>query len=98
MLAALATLRPSSALFSASPRARTQIGLFLLAYLAYSVGRWLTVGDLDTAQAHAEWIVDFERQLGIGTEETVQKALTGTVVLWLLNHLYLAAQLIVVPG
>ena len=80
------------------PRPRTQILLFGVAYLLYSVGRWLTVGDLDSATAHADWIVDVERRLGVGVETAVQDALTGTVALWILNHLYLAAQLIVVPG
>jgi hypothetical protein len=83
---------------SVSPRARTQIGLFLLAYLLYSVARWLTVGDLPSAQAHADWIMSLERHLGVADEATVQRALDGTVFLWLLNHLYLAAQLVVVPG
>jgi hypothetical protein len=83
---------------SVSPRARMQIGLFLLAYLLYSVARWLTVGDLPSAQAHADWIMDLERKLGVADEANVQRALDGTVFLWLLNHLYLAAQLVVVPG
>ena len=34
----------------------------------------------------------------VATEASVQGALTGTWVLWLLNHLYLAAQLVVLPG
>jgi hypothetical protein len=79
-------------------RGRVQIGIFLLAYLVYSIGRWLTVGDLGVAQANAHWIVDLERSLGAYVEAPVQEALTGTLVLWVLNHLYLAAQLIVVPG
>jgi PAP2 superfamily protein len=81
-----------------SRRAAKQIGVFLLAYLLYSAARWLTVGDLDSAKAHAEWILDLEQRLGIAWEASVQQALSGTWVLWLLNHLYLAAQLIVVPG
>jgi membrane-associated phospholipid phosphatase len=88
--------RPSTLL--PSRRARGQIGIVLLAYLLYSAARWLTVGDLPSAQAHAQWIVDRERDLGIAAEWSVQDALTGTPVLWLLNHLYLAAQLLVVPG
>jgi hypothetical protein len=81
-----------------SPRARTQIGLFLLAYLVYSLGRWVTVGDLPTATANAHWILDLEHDLGVASEAAIQQGLTGTVVLWILNHLYLAAQLVVVPG
>jgi PAP2 superfamily len=75
-----------------------QVGVFALAYLIYSAARWITVGDLSSAKAHADWILHFERHLGVADEASVQKALTGTWLLWLLNHLYLAAQLIVVPG
>src|ERR671915_232296 len=78
--------------------ARAQIGIFLLAYLVYSAARWVAVGDLATAQDHAGWIMDLERDLGIATESSVQDALSGTWIIWLLNHAYLAAQLLVVPG
>jgi hypothetical protein len=81
-----------------SARARRQIGLFLLAYLVYSAARWVTVGDLSSAQSHAAWIVHLERRLGVYTEADVQRALTGTPWIWILDHLYLSAQLIVVPG
>jgi len=81
-----------------SPRARLQFGVFLLAYLLYSAARYITVGDLSSAQAHAEWIVDLERKLGVYTEAGVQSTLTGTPAIWILNHLYLAAQLVVLPG
>jgi PAP2 superfamily len=81
-----------------SPRARAQLGILLLAYLLYSAARWLTVGDLPTAQAHAEWILELEQDIGVAWEASFQTALDGTWALWLLNHLYLAAQLIVVPG
>ena len=83
---------------SLSPRARMQIGVFLFAYLVYSAARWVTIGELDVAQANADWIMDLEDKLGVATEASVQGALTGTWVLWLLNHLYLAAQLVVLPG
>jgi hypothetical protein len=75
-----------------------QIGIFALAYLLYSAARWITVGDLSTARAHADWIMDLEHHLGVATEASVQTALSGTWVIWLLNHLYLAAQLVVLPG
>jgi membrane-associated phospholipid phosphatase len=81
-----------------SPAARKQIGLFGLAHLLYSAARWVTVGDLPSAQAHAAWIVQAERDLGVATEASVQRGLDGTWVIWILNHLYLAAQLVVVPG
>jgi hypothetical protein len=99
MLAASLPRRSSSVLRARiSPAARTQIGLFGLAYLLYSAARFVTVGDLPTAQANATWILHTERQLGVASEASVQHGLTGTWVLWILNHLYLAAQLIVVPG
>jgi membrane-associated phospholipid phosphatase len=75
-----------------------QIGVFLLAYLLYSAARWVTIGDLGVAQANADWIMDLEHKLGVASEASVQGALTGTWALWLLNHLYLAAQLVVLPG
>ena len=75
-----------------------QIGVFLFAYLVYSAARWVTIGELDVAQANADWIMDLEHQLGVASEASVQGALTGTWALWLLNHLYLAAQLVVLPG
>jgi hypothetical protein len=92
--------RPSSSVLRlrVSPSARTQIGLFGFAYLLYSAARWLTVGDLPSAQAHAGWILHTEQHLGVATEASVQRGLDGTWVIWVLNHLYLAAQLIVVPG
>jgi len=96
-----ASPRPTSSFARAialSPAARAQLGVFLLAYLLYSVARFVTIGDLGVAQANADWIMDLERHLDVGVEATVQQALTGTWVLWLLNHLYLAAQLVVLPG
>jgi hypothetical protein len=88
----------SARALSLSPAARAQLGIFLIAYLLYSAARFVTIGDLGIAQANADWIMDLERNLDVGVEATVQQALTGTWVLWLLNHLYLAAQLVVLPG
>ena len=96
----MSTLAPRarSARLSAAPRGSVQIGLFALAYVVYSLGRWLTLGDLDTAKDHAHWILGLERQVGLAEEAAVQRAFGGTAVLWVLNHLYLAAQLVVVPA
>ena len=77
---------------------RRELFLFLGAYLAYSTSRYLSVGDLSTATGHAEWVVNLQKTLGLNIESTVQAALNGTVVIWILNNLYLAAQLVVVPG
>jgi hypothetical protein len=79
-------------------RGRIQVGVFLLAYLVYSIARWLTVGELPDATANAHWIVDIEKSTGVEVEGSVQDAFTGTLGVWILNHLYLAAQLVVLPG
>ena len=99
MLAATPLPRPTSALrLPFSPRARAQIGLFLLAYLVYSAARFVTIGDLPDAQDHARWIVNLENATGTGVEASVQNAFDGTWVMWILNHLYLIAQLGVIPA
>jgi hypothetical protein len=79
-------------------RGGAQVALFFLAYLVYSGARYFTIGDLGDATANAHWIVGLEDDLSIGIEGTVQQALTGSIVLWALNHVYLAAQLVVLPG
>jgi membrane-associated phospholipid phosphatase len=75
-----------------------ELVLFGAAYLLYSLGRFVAIGDTDVAVANAQWIVDLERSVDVDVEQSVQQALDGSWALWLLNHLYLAAQLIVVPG
>jgi len=75
-----------------------ELTLFLAAYLLYSLGRFVAVGDVGVATGNARAIVDLERSLGIDVEQGVQNAFDGTWALWLLNHLYLAAQLAVVPA
>jgi membrane-associated phospholipid phosphatase len=77
---------------------RRELFLFLGAYLAYSTSRYLSVGDLTTATDHARWVVDLQRNIGVNVESSVQAALHGTIAIWILNNLYLAAQLVVVPG
>ena len=79
-------------------RARLQIGLFLLAYAVYTVARFFTIGDLADATANAHWIVDLQNAVGVGVESSVQNALDGSWVMWVLNRLYLAAQLGVIPA
>jgi PAP2 superfamily len=75
-----------------------QVLLFLVAYLLYSASRWVVTGDEAAALAHARWIVELEQTLGISVEASVQQALDGTALLWLLNHAYVAAQVGVVPA
>ena len=72
--------------------------MFLGAYLVYSMSRYVSVGDLTTATDHAQWIVNLQQSIGVNVESSVQSALDGTAVIWILNNLYLAAQLVVVPG
>jgi membrane-associated phospholipid phosphatase len=79
-------------------RTRTQLGVFLAAYLVYLTGRWVAAGDLDPATEHARWIMDFERAHGLAVERSVQDALDVGPVMWLLGDVYLAAQLVVLPG
>jgi PAP2 superfamily len=92
-------IRPTSALrVSFSGRAWGQVGLFLLAYAVYTAARFVTIGDLDSAKDHAGWIVGVEHTFGVGVEGSVQHALDGGWVIWVLNRLYLLAQLGVIPA
>jgi membrane-associated phospholipid phosphatase len=75
----------------------TQVLLFGGAYLLYSAGRWLAIGDRATATATARDLLQIERDLGIAVERGVQRAIDADVVLALLNWAYLAAQVAVVP-
>jgi membrane-associated phospholipid phosphatase len=75
-----------------------ELGVFVLAYLLYSAGRFVAIGDVDTATANAHDILRWEQSLSVDVEQGVQEALHGSWLLWLLNHVYLAAQLVVVPG
>lgn len=77
---------------------RRELFMFLGAYLAYSMSRYLSVGDLTTATDHARWVVGVQKSIGVNVEASVQSALHGTAAIWILNNLYLAAQLVVVPG
>lgn len=76
-------------------RGRTELAVFAGAYLVYNAGRWATNGDLDRALANARWVIGF--QGGSSIEHRVQDALSGEVVMWLLSHIYLAAQIVVLP-
>src|SRR3954469_16941846 len=90
------TIRPGTISFSG--RAWAQIGLFLLAYIVYSAARFVTIGDLDAARGNAAWIVGLERSAGVGVEASVQHAFNGSFAIWILNRLYLIAQLGVIPA
>src|SRR3954447_10856710 len=81
-----------------SARAWRQIGLFLLAYAVYTVARFATIGDPGDAKGNAAWIVSFEHTFHVGVEASVQHAFDGSWVIWVLNRLYLLAQLGVIPA
>lgn len=99
MLAA-STFRPATSALRLpfSRRARIQLGLFLLAYAVYTIARFFTIGDLADATANAHWIVDVQNTFGVGVEASVQNALDGSWAMWVLNRLYLIAQLGVLPA
>jgi hypothetical protein len=90
------SIRPGTLSFSG--RAWAQIGLFLLAYLVYTAARFVTIGDLDAAQGNAAWIVSLEHSTHTGIEASVQHAFNGGAAIWVLNRLYLIAQLGVIPA
>lgn len=79
-------------------RARTQLGLFLAAYVLYDLARWITVGHVTPATDHAHWVLDAERSFGLAVERSVQDAIGDGAAMWLLSNVYLAAQLVVLPG
>jgi len=77
---------------------RRELLLFAGAYVVYNAARWLFTGDLSQAQWHAESIMRLERELGLAVEASVQHRLdTG---LWspFFSYVYMAAQLVVLPG
>jgi membrane-associated phospholipid phosphatase len=68
-----------------------ELALFGAAYLLYNAGRGLTSGQMDLALSNAAWVV--HAQGGVAVERGVQDALGGVV----LSHVYLAAQIVVLP-
>jgi hypothetical protein len=79
-------------------RIHPELLFFLGAYLLYIGARWVFAGDPASARDHAMWIVSFERSLHVAVEGSVQSALDGPAVSWLLSNVYMAAQLVVLPG
>jgi hypothetical protein len=90
---------PTSKLRSALADGRLREGLlYVAAYLLYGASRWAVTGDRASALDHARWIVELEATLGVAVEASVQRALEGTALMWLLNHVYVLAQVAVVPA
>jgi hypothetical protein len=79
-------------------RLHPELLFFLTAYVLYIGARWVFAGDPDAARRHALWIVDFERSTHVAVEGPVQRALDGPFVSRLLSNVYMAAQLVVLPG
>src|ERR1044071_3156981 len=77
---------------------RPELALFLAAYLLYDAGRWLFAGHAPAARAHADWIIGLERSSHVAVEGSVQRALEGPAISYLLSTVYLAAQLVVLPA
>jgi hypothetical protein len=77
---------------------RRELSLFFAVYLVYNAARWIFVGDLPAAQAHAHWIVDLEQSAGVAVERSVQGAFDAATSAELLSIVYLAAQFVVLPG
>jgi PAP2 superfamily len=77
---------------------RTELRLFLAAYVLYTLARWLFVGDLAEARSHARWIYELERTAHVAVEQSIQRAFYSAASSLILSNLYLAAQLAVVPG
>lgn len=70
----------------------------LIAYGAYAAARWTGGADEIAAHANAHGLVDLEHTLGLGFEGSVQAALDVPALVFLLNHVYLAAQFVVTPA
>jgi membrane-associated phospholipid phosphatase len=77
-------------------RGYRELAIFGAAYLLYNAGRGFTNGNMDLAQANARTVLDF--QGGDAVEHAVQGAFGGGVWMTALSHIYLAAQILVLPG
>src|SRR4051794_5101751 len=77
---------------------RPELALFAAAYLFYTGARWIFAGDLGEAQQHAHRVVDLERSAHVAIEGSIQSAFDSGAASWLLSNVYLAAQLVVLPG
>ncbi len=78
-------------------RGPVELWFFVAAYVAYNGSRWIITGHETIAQANTRSIVELEQSLGIAIEGGVQRLFDGDVLTWLLSHLYVAAQFVVLP-
>jgi hypothetical protein len=77
---------------------RRELALFGAVYLFYVAARWIFVGHLAAARRHAHWVIHLERQLHVAVEANVQHAIGSGASGVLLSNIYLAAQLVALPG
>jgi membrane-associated phospholipid phosphatase len=77
---------------------RTTLLALFVAYATYTLAKLVGADDLGAARTNALWVVELERTLGVDVEGPVQRALDGSVSIWIFNHLYMAAQFLVVPA
>jgi len=75
-----------------------ELALFAGLYALYDGARWIFAGRPATARRHAWWVIQLEHHLGIAVESDVQHALGAPVPSFVLSNIYLAAQLLVLPG
>jgi PAP2 superfamily len=92
------TLSPARRLAALATPGRCEVALFLAVYLLYDGARWAFAGRLTTARAHADWVIHLERSIHVAVEASVQRALDFGAASFVLSNLYLAAQLVVLPG
>ena len=78
-------------------RGPIELWLFVAAYVAYNASRWIITGHEAIAQANTRSIVELERSLGIAVEGGIQAVFSGDAATWLLSHLYVGAQFVVLP-
>jgi membrane-associated phospholipid phosphatase len=77
---------------------RRELARFAAAYGVYDAARWLFAGRAPAARADADRVIDVERSLHVAIERQIQRAVDSGVMTWLLANVYLAAQLVVLPG
>ena len=77
---------------------RSELSVFLAAYLFYTAARWIFAGHLRVARNNAHQIISLERSLHIAIEGSIQRTLDFGAASWLLSNVYLTAQLLVLPA
>jgi hypothetical protein len=75
-----------------------ELRLALAVYLFYVAARWLAAGSYPAALEHARELWRLEHRLRFAIEPDVQRAFLHTALLPVFNHLYLAAQNLVLPA